>query len=181
MADYKLYESYLIDTVIYDMGKAICLKRENEMPAHDRTPLLLLGNLHGCLYFMADLSRHIHHQHEIGFIQTSSYGHAFKSGAVETVTASTTDIADKHVIVVDDVLDTGKSAKTIITQLMQLKPARLELAVLLDKPGRRETFVQPSYVGFSNVPDVFLYGFGMDLCGTHRNLRDIWVHDEQKD
>ena len=140
---------------------------------------LLIGILKGSFMFLADLVRLLDFPLEVEFIQLSSYGRGKESsGKIEVVQDLITPIKDRHVLVVEDIVDTGLTTSFILGYLRKKKPASLKLCALTDKPSRRQAPVIIDYLGFT-VPDKFLVGYGLDLDQKFRNLPDICVLEEQ--
>jgi hypoxanthine phosphoribosyltransferase len=132
--------------------------------------LVLVGVLQGAIPFVADLMRALSIDLTVDFLRASSYGSGTtSSGTVRLVTDLTVDIADRHVLVVDDIVDTGHTLAALKRALEARGPRSVRTCVLLDKTGRRETEVTIDYVGFT-IPNVFVVGYGLDYDGLYRNL-----------
>ena len=132
--------------------------------------LLMVGILKGAFIFLADLVRALKIPAEIDFLAVSSYGKAtVSSGAVQIIKDLSEDIEGRHVLIVEDIVDTGLTLRYIHDLLLARKPASLKIAVLLDKKERRQVHVPVHYVGFE-VPDRFLVGYGLDFAEKFRNL-----------
>jgi hypoxanthine phosphoribosyltransferase len=139
--------------------------------------LLLLGILKGSVIFLADLARAIPIECSFDFLAASSYGRSIhSSGSVHLKKDTDADIADRHVVVVEDVLDTGITLNYICRHLQLRHPRSLRIATLLDKPSRRREPIRADYVGFT-IPDKFVVGYGLDYAERFRNLPDICVLD----
>ncbi len=136
-----------------------------------KTPLLI-GVLRGSFVFLADLCRAMDIDLEIDFVSVSSYRDKDRPGELVLEKDINTAIKDRHVIVVEDIVDTGHTAAFLLQMLKKREPATVALCALLDKPSRREVPVEINYRGFE-VPDRFLVGYGLDHAGKGRNLRDI--------
>ena len=155
-------------------------KRIAEMAARIRKdfegePLHLVGVLKGAVFFLADLARQIPGEVSFDFIAVSSYGSStHSSGQVRLTRDLDSSIEGKTVIVVEDILDTGKTMHYLLSIFQQRKPKHLRVAVLLDKPERRITAVQADYVGF-RIPNEFVVGYGLDYAERYRNLLDVGV------
>ena len=133
--------------------------------------------LTGAMIFAVDLVREVSLEVEIFFLQASSYrDSSFTSGRVRVRRDVELDLAGAHVLVVDDILDTGGTAKALLDDLSSLGPATLRMAVLLNKQSRRRFDVQADYVGFE-VPNKFVVGYGMDYAGAFRHLPDVHAVD----
>ncbi len=134
---------------------------------------LLIGILKGSFIFLADLIRHLDIQLEVDFIRLASYGTGTKtSGKVTLVHDIPISIADRHVLVVEDIVDTGLTTRYLLDYLGSKAPASLKLCALIDKPSRRQMPVKIDYLGFS-IPDRFIVGYGIDWREYYRNLPDI--------
>ena len=137
-------------------------------------PLIMLGVLRGSFIFFADLVRAVDLPVEIDFISLSSYGGTESSGDVRLVKDLDRSIEGRHVLIVEDIVDTGVTLKFLKAFLLARKPASLKLCALLDKPSRRKVEMRADFCGFT-VPDEFLVGYGLDYDQRFRNLRDICV------
>ena len=134
------------------------------------TPLVVVGLLRGSFMFMADLVREIHLPVEIDFMTTSSYGNAMNSNHDVRISKDLDgDIKGKHVLIVEDIIDTGYTLQKVRDILNLRDPSSLTICTLLDKPSRREVDVPVDWVGFT-IPDEFVVGYGIDYAQRHRNL-----------
>ncbi len=144
----------------------------------DYTPLgdlLLVGVLKGCIMFMVDLARAIPISLAIDFIATSSYGHSTESsGVVRLLKDLDTDITGRHVLIVEDIIDSGLTLDYLRQQLLRRNPASLKICALLNKPERRVAEVSVDYLGF-DIPNEFVVGYGLDYGEHYRNLPYIGV------
>ena len=141
--------------------------------------LLLVGILRGAVVVMGDLMRCIDLPCEIDFMDISSYGSgASSSGVVRILKDLEEDITDRHVLIVEDIIDTGLTLSYLRRSLLARKPASLEICALLTKPARRRVELDIKYLGFE-VPDEFVVGYGLDYAGAYRNLPDICVLKEE--
>jgi hypoxanthine phosphoribosyltransferase len=139
---------------------------------------VLLGVLKGSFVFLADLARELDFPVELEFIRLSSYTAGQQTqGKVEVVQGLRMDIKNRHVLVVEDIIDTGITLSFLIDYLAKQNPASLKLCALLDKPSRRRIPVKIDYTGIT-VPDKFLVGYGLDCDEKYRNLPDICVLEE---
>jgi len=135
--------------------------------------LLLVGILRGAVVVLADLIRSIELPCELDFMDLSSYGTSTtSSGVVRILKDLEEDITGRHVLIVEDIIDTGLTLSYLRRTLLARKPASLEMFSLLSKPSRRQVDLEVRYVGFE-VPDVFVVGYGIDYAGAYRNLPDI--------
>jgi hypoxanthine phosphoribosyltransferase len=134
---------------------------------------LLVGILRGAVVVLADLMRNVELACEIDFMEVGSYGlGSTSSGVVRILKDLQEDITGRHVLIVEDIIDTGLTMSYLHDLLLTRKPASLESFVLLSKPSRRQVDIDVKYVGFE-VPDVFVVGYGIDYAGAYRNLPDI--------
>jgi hypoxanthine phosphoribosyltransferase len=140
-------------------------------------PIYLVGILKGACFFLADLARVLNRQARIDFIGVSSYGKGkTSSGEVKLTKDLDVTVEGAHVLIVEDIVDSGVTLTYLMHVLEQRKPRTLKIATLLDKPERRIKPVKVSYVGFQ-IPDEFVVGYGLDYAEDYRNLRDICVLD----
>ena len=147
----------------------------------DSAPLWLVGALKGSFYFLADLSRAIPRDVAIGFVRASSYRDGFESsGRVEVRSELDGLPAGADIVLVEDVIDSGRTVQAILDRLTALRPRSLKVVTLLDKPARRIVPVPIDYRGFE-IPDRFVVGYGMDYAERYRNLPDIRYLDEARD
>ena len=137
--------------------------------------VLLVAVLRGAAIFLADLSRAITVPVELDFMAVSSYGSSTKSsGVVRILKDLDEQIEGRHVIVVEDILDTGLTLKYLLKNLASRKPASLEVVTLLNKEGKQRVPISCKYSGFS-VPDEFVVGYGLDFAERYRNLPYVGV------
>lgn len=136
--------------------------------------ILAIGILKGSFMFFADLVRYIDTNVHIDFMQLSSYYTSMESsGEVIFVKDISVDINNKNVLIVDDIIDTGRTLKALTMALKQRNPKNLKTCVLLDKKERREVDFNADYVGFE-IPDKFVVGYGLDWAEEGRNSKDIY-------
>ena len=144
---------------------------------HDKNPLLI-GILKGSFMFLADLVRQLDFPLEIEFVRLSSYGGARQtSGRVRVVQGLRSAVRGRHVLVVEDIVDTGITVAFLLDYLKKKRTASLRLCALTDKPSRRRVPADIDYLGFT-VPDKFLVGYGLDCDEKYRNLPDICYLEE---
>jgi len=137
-------------------------------------PLTIVGVLTGSLIFVADLVRRLTMPVRIGFIQASSYrGAVTKSGELR-ITDLAPDVRGRHVLLLDDILDTGQTLRQMVLHFQRLEPRSLKTGVLLRKIGRQVHVIEPEYVGFA-IPDAFVVGYGLDFNDEYRHLPYIGV------
>jgi hypoxanthine phosphoribosyltransferase len=170
MPDVKevLIPSSEIQDKVREMGERITEDYRGERP-------LLVGVLRGAVVVMGDLMRQIDLPCEIDFMDISSYGTGTSSsGVVRILKDLEEDITDRHVLIVEDIVDTGLTLSYLRRSLLARRPASLEICALLTKPSRRRVELEVRYLGFE-VPDEFVVGYGLDFAGAYRNLPDICV------
>lgn len=135
--------------------------------------VLFIGVLNGAFVFLADLIRNVDIPCQVEFLDVSSYGDSMvSSGNVQIVNDVDADIQGKHVIVVEDIIDTGNTLNALKPVLEARKPASLALCCAFDKYERREVDLKIDYCG-TKIPNVFIVGYGLDYAGHYRNLRDL--------
>ncbi|WP_375001862.1 hypoxanthine phosphoribosyltransferase [Aeromicrobium sp. CTD01-1L150] len=135
--------------------------------------LLLVGVLKGAVMVMADLARSIGRHVEMDWMAVSSYGSGtMSSGVVRILKDLDTDISGRHVLIVEDIIDTGLTLSWLVANLRSRGPASVEIATLLRKPDALRMEVDVSYVGF-DIPNAFVVGYGLDYAEKYRNLRCI--------
>lgn len=143
--------------------------------------VLLVGILNGSVFFLADLAQKMTIPVEIDFMAASSYGSGTESSGRVLITKDLArSIEGDHVVIVEDIVDTGQTLHLLTEMLMERNPASLELAVLLNKPSRRKMCLDADYVGF-DIPDAFVVGWGLDYDQKYRELPYIGVIKENKE
>lgn len=141
----------------------------------EKEELYVIGILKGSFIFFADLVRELNGKVFIDFMQVSSYGTGMESfGEVIFIKDMSIDIKDKNVLIVDDIIDTGRTLKALVEALSLRNPKKLKTVVLLDKKEKREVDYEADYVGFV-IPDRFVVGYGLDWAEEGRNLKDIYI------
>ena len=140
--------------------------------------IVLIGVLKGAAIFLSDLARSITVDNTFDFVAVSSYGRArVSSGQVKLIKDIDNPIEDKHVILVEDILDTGLTLSYLRQLMLQHKPASLKIATCLDKPDRRLVPIEADYVCFK-IPNRFVVGYGMDFAERYRGVEDIRIYPE---
>ncbi len=164
-----LYSAGEIEAKVTSLGEQISRDYAN------KGQLVAVGILKGSAIFMADLVRKISLPVTLDFMVVSSYGHSSSSsGVIQIKKDLVTSIQDRHVLIIEDIVDTGLTLYYLKKDLLARNPASLKICSLLDKPEKREKQVAVEYLGFQ-VPDEFLVGYGLDYAECYRNLPDIWV------
>jgi hypoxanthine phosphoribosyltransferase len=137
--------------------------------------VVLLCILKGAVVFFADLARAMSIPVQMEFMGISSYGNEQKTSGIVRITKDIdTSITGKHVIIAEDIMDSGLTLSHLTRLLSSRKPASLKICCLLDKPERRECEIAPDYCGFI-IPNEFVVGYGLDYCGFYRNLPFVGV------
>jgi hypoxanthine phosphoribosyltransferase len=180
MQDYK---NFLAETLIDEEALQARIKELGTEISGDYNDgnLLLICILRGGVPFLVDLSRHITSPHMMDFMAVSSYGVGKResTGTVRVTLDLQTDIHDKDVLLVEDIVDSGHTISSVINMLKLRQPRSLKVCALLDKPERRESDITIHYRGFT-IPNKFVFGYGLDLDEYYRNLRFIGVVDLEK-
>ena len=153
---------------VAELGEKLTQKFQGREP-------LFIGVLKGSFVFMSDLVRQIDLKCTVDFMAVSSYGAGTAStGQVKITKDLSTDISDRHVIIVEDILDSGTTLSYLVGYLKNRRPASITLVTLLDKPERRKADIRADYSCFE-VPDEFVVGYGLDYAEKYRNLPYIGV------
>jgi hypoxanthine phosphoribosyltransferase len=136
--------------------------------------MVVVSLLNGTVMFLADLVRHLSLPLRLDFIGVSSYRANTESGDLVFTKELRLDVRGRDILLVDDILDTGKTITRVLEKLLPLGPRRIRVCVLLDKPSRRVQPVRADYVGFE-IPDVFVVGYGLDFAERYRNLPFVGI------
>lgn len=172
-----------IDTVLIDeatlQARIITLAAQIDADYTDEEDLLLICVLKGAFVFLSDVSRALKRPHAIDFMGISSYGKGTTSmGAVQIIMDLKAPIENRNVLIVEDIIDSGRTLDYMRRTLLARSPASLRICTLLSKPSRREIDVQVDYVGF-DIPDEFVVGYGLDFDELYRNFPFIAVMKPQ--
>ncbi len=147
---------------------------------YDGKDVVVLCILKGAVHFFSDLTRALTCQMEMDFMSISSYGNSRKtSGVVRIVKDIDVDITGRHVLIIEDIMDSGLTLNYLTMLLQSREPASIRIACLLDKPERRECAISPDYVGFI-IPNEFVVGYGLDFDGFYRNVPYVGVMKPEK-
>ena len=166
-----LIDEHALGARIAELGREISAD-------YDGRDLLLIGVLKGAVFFMADLMRHLTVPCEIDFMAISSYGASTdSSGVVRILKDLDINIEGRHVLVVEDIIDSGLTLSYLMRNLESRNPATIEICALLTKPTRREIDVPVRYTGFE-IPNKFVIGYGLDFAERYRNLPYVGVLHE---
>ncbi len=167
--DHVMINEISIDHRIQEMAAAI------EADYADEDDLLLICVLKGGYVFLADLSRALKRPHSLDFMGVSSYGGGtVSSGAVQIIMDLKEPLQGRHVLIVEDIIDSGNTLSYLRQNLLARQPASLRICTLLNKPSRRESDVPVDYIGF-DIDDEFVVGYGLDFDELYRNLPFIAV------
>ena len=166
--DYVLLDQETLQRRVHELAEKLTNDYRGKNP-------VLLCILKGSVHFFSDLVRQFDDYCEIDFLAISSYGNARKtSGIVRINKDLDMSITGRHVIIVEDIMDSGLTLNHLTSMLRAREPASLKIVALLDKPERRECAITPDYYGFV-VPNEFVVGYGLDYAGTYRNLPFVGV------
>ncbi|MCE5200941.1 MAG: hypoxanthine phosphoribosyltransferase [Synergistaceae bacterium] len=175
---YKIGEILISEKELHDKVAELGDRIRRDYAGKELTCVCVLK---GAVVFLADLVRHIGPEVDvrIDFLAISSYGASTKSsGIVQIQKDLSSDINGKHVLIVEDILDTGLSLSYIRTLMKERRPESLAVCVLLDKPERRRQPVDAEYIGFS-IPDEFVVGYGLDYAGKFRHLPAVHIAEPE--
>lgn len=169
------YEILITEKKIKEKVKELGKKISKDYQGKELT---VIGVLKGAVIFLSDLLRHITIPCEVDFIGISSYGDDTKSSGVVRITKDLDkSIESRHILVVEDIVDTGLTLQYLISNLQSRKVASLKVCALLDKPSRRKVDVKIDYLGFT-IPDKFIMGYGLDYQEKYRNIPYIFYFKE---
>lgn len=163
-----LFSEEVLQTKVRELGAEITADYADRHP-------VCIGVLKGSFVFMADLMREMDFSCRIEFMAVSSYGNQSETtGAVKITQDLDYDIEGRHVILIEDILDSGLTLNYLISYLQVRNPASIKVCTLLDKPDRRRAPITADYIGFS-IPDEFVVGYGLDFAQQYRNLPYIGI------
>ncbi|MBI1279475.1 MAG: hypoxanthine phosphoribosyltransferase [Anaerolineaceae bacterium] len=173
------YDKYLQEVLIDEesLQKRVAeLGKQISADYGEGDDLILICILKGGVMFLVDLSRHIETPHEIDFLAVSSYGKGVResSGNVRIDMDLGSNVTGRHVLIVEDIIDSGETLRFVMDVMMARRPASLKLCTLLNKPSRRRVDIPIDYVGFE-IENKFVFGYGLDLDEKYRNLRFVGV------
>ncbi len=166
----KIFEPYLFETEIQEQVKKIAIEINKDYEG--RKPLFI-AILNGSFMFASDLFKNLTIDAEICFIKLASYKGMSSSGRVLTAIGLDMDLFGKEIIIVEDIVDTGKTLNEFLPKLLHQQPASLKIAALLHKPDALVFPINVDYLGFS-IPNKFVVGYGLDYDGLGRNLKEIY-------
>ncbi len=170
--EFKIFLSAAqIQDRVQSIGAALTTQYEDKNP-------LFISILSGAFVFASDLIRSFNAPCEVGFVKLSSYKGTRSSGDVQTVMGLEKDLEGRHLIVVEDIVDTGRTLHFFLEHLRSQNPASVCTVALLCKPDALQFEVPIDYIGFE-IPDEFVVGYGLDYDGLGRNLPDLLVKSEE--
>lgn len=178
--EYDRYKEFLAEVLVSEEQLDARVRELGRQISEDYAgeELLLVCVLRGGVMFLTDLMRHLTVPHMIDFMAISSYGVGAResTGSVRITMDLKIDIGDKNVLIVEDIVDSGRTMNSLLGVLQTRNPKSLKVCSLLDKAARREVEVQLDYVGF-NIEDKFVFGYGLDLDEFYRDLPFVGVVD----
>ena len=146
--------------------------------AYASEEILIIGLLRGCFVFCSDLVREMKSKMEIDFMTTSSYeNNESSSGEVKVFGDFRSEVKGRHVLIVDDIIDTGHTLQTVAEAIERMEPASVKTAVMLDKPSRRQVDFSADFTGFT-IDDVFIVGYGLNYGPYYRNKPYIYTYED---
>lgn len=167
----KWFEPYITKEAIAErvaeLGQQISLDYDGLNP-------LCIGILNGSFVFAADIFRAINTDAEISFIKLASYQGTSSTGSVVTAIGLDESLYDRHVIIIEDIIDTGKTLSSFLPEIIQRHPASIRIASFLTKPEALQYDIKADYAAFE-IPDKFVVGYGLDYDGLGRNLPDLYI------
>ena len=166
----KTFVPYLSEDMIKERVKLMAAEISRDYAG--KQPLFI-GILNGAFMFASDLFKELTIEAEISFIKLASYSGTRSSGKVLTAIGLDADINGRHIVIVEDIVDTGKTLSTFMPQLEHQGPASIKLAALLNKPEATTHPIKIDYLSFS-IPNKFVVGYGLDYDGLGRNLKEIY-------
>lgn len=169
------------DTLVTEEEAAEIVRRLGEQITRDYEGknLLLVSVLKGAVVFMADIMRAIDLPLQIDFMVVSSYNKTESSGYVKIIKDLDADLSGKDILIVEDILDTGRTLSALLDILKMRNPASLKIVTFLDKPSRRVAEIEADYVG-KVIPDAFVVGYGLDYDEDYRNLPFVGIYTPEE-
>lgn len=165
----KKFVPYLLEA---DIQQAIQTIAQQINQTYTGKPLYILGVLNGAFRLVADLVRYLDLPAEVGFVRASSYQGTDTTGEVQLMPLPT-EMAGKHVLIVEDIIDTGLTLERLLGEIQKMQVLSCEIVALLSKPSKLRVPVQVKYIGFE-IPDHFVVGYGLDYDGLGREMNDIY-------
>lgn len=170
--DGKVFEKYISAAEIADICTRLASELNEAYLSHQEE-VVLISILDGSFIFMADLVRKLDFPHKIHFVKLKSYEDMESKGEVRYILDLQTDVKDKHVLVIEDIIDTGLTIESFLDKLIASEPLSVKTCALLSKPEVHNDIVELQFVG-QEIPPEFVIGYGLDLNGYARNLSSIY-------
>ncbi len=171
----RTFRPYITTGEIAEMVRSMASRINTDFAGEE---LLALVILKGAMFFGADLLRELSIPVTVEFTRASSYGTSMNSSGVAVIEGLTADVANRNVLIIEDIVDTGTTIRELIKHLSGLQPKSITIAALLSKPSMHAETLTIDYVGREIAPD-FVVGYGMDYAGQGRQLNSIWVLSEE--
>ncbi|MBN1415525.1 MAG: hypoxanthine phosphoribosyltransferase [Bacteroidales bacterium] len=170
----KEFQLYLSAEKIQHQVESIAYRMNRELKGHN---VIFIGVLNGAFMFAADLLKRIHLEAQISFMKVSSYCGTSSGIQVKRLIGLNEDLKGKTVVILEDIIDTGKTIEDILFQIKGFRPTEVQIATLLLKKEAYKSNINIDYTGFE-IPDRFVVGYGLDYMGYGRNLRNIYMLEE---
>ncbi len=168
--DFKLYIS---ENEIKEIVKVLAEKINNDYTLIKKEEICIVSILNGSFVFVADLIRRLNFDHKVDFVKIKSYDGIESKGEVEHILELGESAKGKHILVIEDIVDTGLTIEAFIDKIKSQKPASLKVCALLSKPEVNNDIIPIDYLG-KEIPPCFVIGYGLDISGMGRHLRDIY-------
>ena len=166
---------YIQERTIHERIKSLAVELNEKYKEED---VVIIGVLKGSIMFLSDLLKHLHIKCRLDFITVSSYEGTESTGNIKLKQDITTNIENKNVLIIDDIIDTGLTMEFLVNLLQKRNPKSITTCVLLDKPSRRVNNYKVDYSAFT-IPDKFVLGYGMDYDDYYRNIPSICVVEKE--
>ena len=166
---------YIQEKEIHKRIKSLAVELNKKYDGED---IVIIGVLKGSIMFLSDLLKNLHIKCNIDFVTVSSYEGTESSGNIKLKQDITTNIENRNVLIIDDIIDTGLTMEFLVNLLQKRNPKSITTCVLLDKPSRRVNNYKVDYSAFT-IPDKFVLGYGMDYDDYYRNIPSICVVEEE--
>lgn len=144
----------------------------------DKNPLFIVV-LNGAFMFAADLMKVVNIESELSFVKVASYSGSESTGSIKELIGLTESVSDRHVVIIEDIVDTGLTMEKILQTIHESSPASVEIATFLLKPKSLQRTLDIKYIGFE-IPSDFVVGYGLDFDGYGRNFSDVYVVSQEK-
>lgn len=168
----KIFEQYISSEEIDSICTRLAAELNEEYSSY-QMEIILISILDGSFIFMADLVRKLNFPHRIHFVKLKSYEDMESKGEVKYILDLQTDVKNKHVLVIEDIIDTGLTIESFVEKLVASEPLSVKTCTLLSKPEVHNDIVELQFIG-KEIPPEFVIGYGLDLNGYARNLSSIY-------